>query len=63
MTGGFAVRDRINPEIVNKIGEETYKNFIRRHLEEGTGSIATHGISSSHSSDEGLVGKHVYRTG
>ena len=60
MTGGFAVMQSLNPEVVNKIGEKTFKSFIRRHLE-GTGSFTTCG--ANHSRDEGLVGVHAYRTG
>ena len=60
MTGGFAIMDKLNAEKVNKIGEEKFKNFIRKHLA-GTGSFTTCGANNSR--EEGLVGVHAYSEG
>ena len=60
MTGGFAIMDSLNAEKINKIGEEKFKSFVRKHLA-GTGSFTT--AAANNSREEGLVGVHAYSQG
>ena len=69
MTGGFALMNiHLNTEYIDKIGEETFKNFLRQHLKAGTGAFTTWGADSDHGDKTdkghlGLIGAHAYRTG